>query len=153
MAQPWVIWCGVTVNAPESAPLLDLCEDYGDTADAYYYRAVCWCKKFHRSGRVADVWRELARAIRWPRSPEELRDLWRKHGVVRVGLGDELFDWEEANAAVMRKKEADRLYQSNKRKAGLASAAKRAAKRAALSAENGKKQAAQQKSSSRKVGR
>jgi hypothetical protein len=128
VAQPWVIWAGITVSAPESSPLLDFCETYGDTADAYYYRAVCWCKKFHRSGQITstatlaptDVWRELARAIRWPRPFEELRDTWRQCRVV-VGPADQLFDWEESNGRIMRAKEQDRLNKERKRKAGRAS--------------------------------
>lgn len=150
MAQPWIIWCGITVNVSNSAALLDFCEEYGDTADAYYYRAVCWCKQFHRSGRVAEVWRQLARGIRWERPADELRDAWRRHRVVRADLDDELFDWEDANAAVMRRKEVDRLYHANKRKAGKASGAARAA---AKSARAKGKQIGHRKSGSRKVGR
>lgn len=111
------LWAAVSCDV-DACPQLDtlrvLTDDVGDL---YYYRAVIWSKRFCPKGQLAQWWPALARAVRWPSPWEELRDLWRKAGVV-VGSLDELFDWHKVNGWIIERAEKAARHMEQKRAAG-----------------------------------
>jgi hypothetical protein len=118
------------------------------TADAYYYRAVAYCKEFCPNGQLQGRWDDLAACIDWPLGDgygvERLRELFRTCGLA-VGPLDELWNWDDTNGWIIRQFETNRIRKEEKRKAGKASGkARRKAKQLRLALEGKKRR--QQKS-------
>ena len=114
------LWFGVSCDADASPQLAMLRAETDDTGDLYYYRALGWCKRFCRTGNLADWWQALSTSIRWPGQWSELRDIWRKCHVVEGSL-DSLFDWARLNSWLVGRQDKAKNHMAEKRAAGVAS--------------------------------
>jgi hypothetical protein len=122
-------WVAIRCACDQSPPLVGWRLLSGrDEADVYYYRATSWAKLYRRSGCLSGVWPALAATIRWPLAWEELRDGWRRCGIVS-GEADELYCWRATNGWLEERAERDRIRHANKAKAGRASARARRLKK------------------------
>jgi len=121
----------VPTSAHHSPQLARLRTALGPLGDAYYYRAVLYCKDYLPSGELWHDWPGVATFVNWPDDPVELCAAFRSAGVV-VGLADELWEWDLYNGWLIRVR----------RKAAEKKARQRAASEAAARAKRAKRKAA-----------
>jgi hypothetical protein len=123
------VWFAVDVSLDNSPPLASLRQFQGPTADVYFYRACAFCKLYARAGALRELWPAVAGFVRWPDSWEDLRDLWRRAGLV-FGPEDELYQWMGTNGWMLAKQAAEAKRSAQNRKAARLGAKKRRAARA-----------------------
>jgi hypothetical protein len=111
------LWVAVSCDADASPQLDNLRALTDDAGDLYYYRAVVWLKRYCTKGQLSQWWPALARAVRWPSAWEDLRDLWRRCGLVTGSL-DEIWDWQKTNGWIIERAEKAARHMERKRAAG-----------------------------------
>jgi hypothetical protein len=100
------VWYAIDVSLRNSPPVAAFRVECGDLSDAYVCRAYEFCKLYARAGALAKYWQALAGFIDWPTSWPELRDTWRRLGLV-FGEQDELYQWMGTNGWIDAKRERE----------------------------------------------
>ncbi len=124
------VWYAIDVSLRNSPPVAAFRHEVGDLADAYVYRAFEFCKLYARAGALREFWQALAGFIDWPTQWPELRDSWKRLGLV-FGPEDELYQWMGTNGWMIAKKEAEAKRSRQNRRAARIGAKKRREARAA----------------------
>jgi hypothetical protein len=124
------IWYAIDVSLRNSPPVAAFRQECGPLSDAYVGRAYEFCKLYSQTGDLKDFWQALAGFIDWPTTWTELRDIWRRLGIV-TGGEDELYQWMGTNGWMLAKREAERKRSDKNRRAARIGARKRRLERAA----------------------
>ena len=124
------IWYAIDVSLRNSPPVAAFRQECGPLVDAYVGRAYEFCKLYAQTGDLKESWQALAGFIDWPTSWTELRDTWRRLGIVS-GTEDELYQWMGTNVWMLAKREAERKRAEKNRRAARIGAKKRRALKAA----------------------
>ena len=124
MAGPRGLFFAVPCNAHHSPQLAALRLALGSTGDAYFYRALAFCKEYEQSGCLAQSWAAVAGFVLWPESPDDLAAAFRAAGAVE-GAMDEIWGWHYWNGYLIDKAKKDAKRVADKRRAGRIGAARR----------------------------
>jgi len=114
----WVAWA---VDLDRHPAILRLREATGDeTAEAYFLRALAFCKAYADHGCIqpkcdAELWDDLRAFVRWPERFDPIKQVFRLCGLVE-GAACMLLGWRAYNGWILERSKADAKRKAEERK-------------------------------------